>query len=417
MHLDCRLITDENKRLEECLALPSSSVVNLPPRLGGLNFEKKLIRKQVLKRTGKILLPGYSSEDEQIVDLTMNGRRVKGLTIGVELTNGQIDSLEKNILWMVKIIVKLPDGNMVEALYPQVYIVSTTEKPDILMGIPNSLVSANRVDLTIMNSFVNEGVWNSNDINLNANTVLNRKGIMTAESMSIHAKKDIANESGIMLADKMLTLNADRDVNIITNAITTTDSTATVQRTDLDSMATVFVRSRDGELNVKAGRNINMKAAQIGNAGAQSTISAGNDINFSTVQVKRTETIVWDEDSRSSTKETRDIGSNVKVSGDLKCMASQDINITATSISAGANSESLYSITPGTADNIVMKHTKDSSGKLELSAGRNLNVLSGLATCDFDEEHTSRHEFTFSESTVYKAVCGARSYWVHPTWK
>ena len=102
-------------------------------------------------------------------------------------------------------------------------------------------------------------------------------------------------------------------------------------------MAGTYVTGDKGILAMKAGRNVNLKAADIGVAGEDSkaTIKAGKDINMDTVKAGSSNDIVFDKDNYRHDKTSSDVGTSIQTEGGLALEAGRDMNATAAYVKAG----------------------------------------------------------------------------------
>ena len=87
--------------------------------------EQRLIDDQILALTGRRFLSGYSSTEEEFAALMDAGvmyAQQYQLTPGVALSAEQMALLTTDIVWLEAQAVTLPDGSIVQALVPTVYL-------------------------------------------------------------------------------------------------------------------------------------------------------------------------------------------------------------------------------------------------------------------------------------------------------
>ena len=74
-------------------------------------------------------------------------------------------------------------------------------------------------------------------------------------------------------------------------------------------MAGLYVSGPAGVLLASAGRDLNLTAAQLQNSGTGPTVlSAGNNLNLSTVSIASSQSLVWDANNRLSQSASQDVG-------------------------------------------------------------------------------------------------------------
>jgi large exoprotein involved in heme utilization and adhesion len=163
-------------------------------------------------------------------------------------------------------------------------------------------------------------------------------------------------------------------------AALTGDMVWLVARTTIDRVAGLYVTgdgaAAGGTLAVSAGRDLNLVAAQVGNAAKDggTVISAGRDVNFGTVTTSSSNTLVWDVNNRRSDSANADVGSQVQAAGAITLKAGADINARAANVQAGA--------------------------ALVAIAGNNINLVAGVNAATLDEAHQHDEKTFLHRETI-----------------
>ncbi|MDL9998621.1 DUF637 domain-containing protein [Variovorax sp. J22P240] len=358
---------------------------NMLKRLGDGHYEQRLIREQVAQLTGSRYLEGFGSDEEQYTALMNAGATFAQkfqLTPGIALTAEQMAQLTSDIVWLVEQTVTLPDGSTQRVLVPQVYV---RVRPGDIDG-NGTLLSADKVRINGAEGagdIVNRGtIAGRSVVELNADNVRNLDGgRITGGSVKLDARQDIDNIGSTIDARNSLSLNAGRDVNVVTT--TTTRQTALAESsTTIDRVAGLYVTGPGGTLQVDAGRDINLTGAVVSNRDSANPASgsgltrlnAGRDLNLDTVTEPRTRTdvLAGGFQYNSSSRET---GTVIATNGTTILGAGQDINARQADVDAG-------------------------SGLLVANAGRNLNIVDGQANDSSDYLYQSTKKGTFSNTTT-----------------
>ena len=344
-------------------------------RLGDGFYEQRLIREQVAELTGRRFLDGYASDEEQYRALLNAGATVMrqfNFKVGVELSAEQIARLTSDIVLLVEKDVTLPDGSVTKALVPQLYV--RLKEGDI--NGSGALLAADSINLQINGDANNSGtIAGRKLVSIDAQTINNLGGRITGKDAVINASQDINNRGGTMDGGDSLTVKAGRDLNL---AATTSDSaTSQATRTSVERVAALYVTNPDGTLVATAGRDINLKAAQISNSGAgTTTLAAANNINIGTVTETSTHALSWDANNNRKEALTNEVGSSIATKGDVRMLAGNDINLRGANISSD-------------------------KGAIDLSAANNVNISTATATQHVEENHqTSGSSGMFSKKTV-----------------
>ncbi len=437
-------------------------------RLGDGFYEQKLVREQIGELTGRRFLDGHASDEDQYRALLEAGATVAsawGLRPGVALTAEQMARLTSDIVWLVEQDVTLADGSTVRALMPQVYLRVMPGDLDT----NGALLAGADIDIKLRGDLVNNGA------------------IAGRQLVSIDAG-NIRNVSGGQISGQQVGLQATHDIDIIGSTVTATDAIGlkaggniTVasttrewrdngdllvqQTTTLDRVAGLYVTNKDGAgvLSVNAGGNVELRAAQLANAGTGglTAIVAGGDLSLTSVAEQRSVSLTHDARNFNNQSQLINIGTTISGAGDVVLKAGNDLNLSAANVSAanalvaqaGRDINSVAVVDTRTFDSgakskngsrevsaadgwvlgnqltggegvalqagrdlTLQATTVDSSdGGVLLSAGRNLALTTAQETHDLVVDETTRKKKTLSSTTTTTHDQSSASYAVGST--
>uniref|UniRef100_UPI002AD20068 two-partner secretion domain-containing protein n=1 Tax=Halothiobacillus sp. TaxID=1891311 RepID=UPI002AD20068 len=348
-------------------------------RLGDGFYEQRLVEEQVAQLTGRRFLAGYASDETEYKALMNAGltyAKQWHLVPGVALSAAQMAQLTSDMVWLVDKTITLPDGSTQKVLVPQVY--AYVRKGDI--NGSGSLLSAHAIDMQASGTVQNSGtIAGQSIVSLAAENVKNLGGRITGgNTVALTAKQNIDNIGGTITAGDLLSLQAGRDINIVTTAQSGENriGASSFSRTGIDQVARLGVENPDGVLQVTAGRDLNLTAAKITNAGTGQTIlQAKRDLTLSTITTGQQNNIVWNADNHMFQGNSQDVGSTINTQGNIQLAAGQDIQAKAAKITSGA-------------------------GAVDLRAGRNISLTSGQASQNWDNAYKTSSHGWFSSSTT-----------------
>ncbi len=329
-------------------------------RLGDGFYEQQLIREQVAELTGRRFLSGYASDDAQYQVLIASGvtyARQWQLRPGVALTAGQMAQLTTDIVWLVEQTVTLADGSTQQVLVPQLYAV--VREGDLT---PNgALLAGGAVHINLSGDLTNNGtILGRKVVELSAENVQNLGGRIQGDVAAVQARNDLNNIGGQISANNSLFATAGRDLNLETTTRSATSSAGgnSFACTSLDRIASLVVHNPGGTLVASAGRDLNLVAANVTNAGADGTTAlvAGRNLNLSTITTASADNIAWNAKNWLQNSSSTEMGSTVQGAGAVRLAAGQDLNARAANVQG--------------------------DGALTASAGRDLNVTAGVNTLD-----------------------------------
>ena len=337
----------------------------LEKRLGDGYYESQLVRDRLMQLKGK---PAGESEYKALMDAAVRwAQENKDVRIGMALTEDQKAALKEDIVWMVESSVLLPDGNIVKALVPEVYLAHG--KNGTLTG--SALISAENIDIRATNDILSRGTVIAGDtMRLSASDINNEGGTIKASTLMEEALRDIRN-TGTMEAENKLSLKAGQDIDLASTLHKERNKQGYTQT--IASSGKAAVTGNQGTLSMEAGRDIRMQAAAASSAG-NIAMKAGRDITMGTAAVKKDTAVTWDGNNYRHDSAARDIGSAVTAKGSLTMQSERDISIKAADIR--------------------------SEGMTAVEAGRNLTVENGKEITDLEEHHRHKERSLLSSTTT-----------------
>ena len=337
----------------------------LEKRLGDGYYESQLVRDRLMQLKGK---PAGETEYKALMDAAVRwAQENKDVRIGMALTEDQKAALKEDIVWMVESSVLLPDGNIVKALVPEVYLAHG--KNGTLTG--SALISAENIDIRATNDILSRGTVIAGDtMRLSASDINNEGGTIKASTLMEEALRDIRN-TGTMEAENKLSLKAGQDIDLASTLHKERNKQGYTQT--IASSGKAAVTGNQGTLSIEAGRDITAEAAEISSAG-NIAMKAGRDITMGTAAAKKDTTTTWDRNNYRHDSAARDIGASVTAKGSLSMQSERDISIKAADIR--------------------------SEGMTAVEAGRNLTVENGKEITDLEEHHRHKERSLLSSTTT-----------------
>ena len=337
----------------------------LEKRLGDGYYESQIVRDRLMQLKGK---PAGETEYKALMDAAVRwAQENKDVRIGMALTEDQKAALKEDIVWMVESSVLLPDGNIVKALVPEVYLAHG--KNGTLTG--SALISAENIDIRATNDILSRGTVIAGDtMRLSASDINNEGGTIKGSTILEEALRDIRN-TGTMEAENKLSLKAGQDIDLASTLHEERNKQGYTQT--IASSGKAAVTGNQGTLSMEAGRDIRMQAAAASSAG-NIAMKAGRDITMGTAAVKKDTAVTWDGNNYRHDSAARDIGSSVTAKGSLTMQSERDISIKAADIR--------------------------SEGMTAVEAGRNLTVENGKEITDLEEHHRHKERSLLSSTTT-----------------
>ena len=337
----------------------------LEKRLGDGYYESQIVRDRLMQLKGK---PAGETEYKALMDAAVRwAQENKDVRIGMALTEDQKAALKEDIVWMVESSVLLPDGNIVKALVPEVYLAHG--KNGTLTG--SALISAENIDIRATNDILSRGTVIAGDtMRLSASDINNEGGTIKASTIMEEALHTIRN-TGTMEAENKLSLKAGQDIDLASTLHKERNKQGYTET--IASSGKAAVTGNQGTLTIEAGRDITAEAAEISSAG-DIAMKAGRDITMETAAVKKDTAVTWDGNNYRHDSAARDIGSSVTAKGSLTMQSERDISIKAADIR--------------------------SEGMTAVKAGRNLTVENGKEITDLEEHHRHKERSLLSSTTT-----------------
>ena len=337
----------------------------LEKRLGDGYYESQIVRDRLMQLKGK---PAGETEYKALMDAAVRwAQENKDVRIGMALTEDQKAALKEDIVWMVESSVLLPDGKIVKALVPEVYLAHG--KNGTLTG--SALISAENIDIRATNDILSRGTVIAGDtMRLSASDINNEGGTIKASTLMEEALGDIRN-TGTMEAENKLSLKAGQDIDLASTLHKERNQQGYTET--IASSGKAAVTGNQGTLSIEAGRDITAEAAEISSAG-NIAMKAGRDITMGTAAVKKDTTTTWDRNNYRHDSAARDIGASVTAKGSLTMQSERDISIKAADIR--------------------------SEGMTAVEAGRNLTVENGKEITDLEEHHRHKERSLLSSTTT-----------------
>jgi filamentous hemagglutinin len=336
---------------------------NVHKRLGDAYYEQNLIRQQVISLTGQRYLDGYDSDQTQykaLMDAGIAYGKQLNLVPGVALTAEQMSLITGDMVWLVTQTVTLPDGSQQKVLVPQLF--AKVQSGDL--DGSGALLAGKNVSLNLSDDLNNSGRINARaNTQVVAENINNLGGLIQGDSTALQARTDINNVGGVLKGSSALAALAGRDINVVTGTRTAESADGNFARTSLDRIAGIYVDKGDGTLTLQAGRDINLTAAQVVNSSenGNTAIVAGRDLNLNAVTTGSRDNLNFDSDNWLHQSSSTQLGTEIAGKGSVGLAAGNNLLATATSINAG--------------------------GRLALSAGNDLSIVSGESRTQMDE-HT-----------------------------
>jgi filamentous hemagglutinin len=250
----------------------------------------------------------------------------------IALSASQVALLTSDIVWLVEQTVTLPDGSTQKALVPQLYV---RTQPGDLDG-SGSLLSGKDVNINLSGDLTNTGqIAGRNVVNLAANKLNNLGGRIQADDMQLSALQDLNNVGGSIAAVNSLSATAGRDLNVTSTVQQGGSTDGSVGLQKIERVASLQVSGANGQLSLTAGKDINLTAASVVNAGTGLTsLKAGNAVNLNTLTESERLDVVMEADKQyAKASQSKEVGSTVQGGGNLS-VSGKDINARAATLDA-----------------------------------------------------------------------------------
>ena len=276
----------------------------LPKRLGDGFYEQGLIRDQILNRTGKRYLDGYTDDEAMYKALMQAGIAYAedvGLSPGVSLSKEQAAALTADMVWLETKTVTV-DGKARTVLYPRVYLQPNTA---IRLLPDGSLISAGKLVIDTKEAVKNAGLIQGDSLSVRAGKITNT-GDLAGSDIALHSSEDIRQDGRITGKDRV-TLTAGRNVTMDTG-VTHLANEDTATRT-----VGIAVTGPDGVLIVSAGKDIRLAGAALQALGEKGAVvlKAGRDVTLAAKTLSMQKDMTADGDNYLRMKRQSELGTVV----------------------------------------------------------------------------------------------------------
>jgi filamentous hemagglutinin family protein len=364
-------------------------------RLGDNNYEAYLVKQQLIAQTGSALLAGQTNIGavyQGLMDSAAQQASGLGLVYGQAPTPDQLAHLTTDVVWMVEVEVA---GQKV--LAPQVYLAPTTVASiaggaqivadsvtmDVtdMMNAGGTIAGNSSVDITAKGDITNlSGAIQGGDVALkstegsiknetfaqttgdvgNMTTTIGKTAtIGSTGNLSLDAAKNIENRGAQMSAGGDAALKAGGDVvfdtienknsstatrNISDGMATGVEQTITTTTTQVKSGLTV-----GGNLDAKAGKDINFAGTDVNVAG-NAKVDAGGNLNIvareNTVSTQTKSSmegmgvgggVYGTTETNTDSFSSRNLGSNFNVGGNADLTAADTLTVQGSKVNVGGD--------------------------------------------------------------------------------
>ncbi|MFT5419723.1 MAG: filamentous hemagglutinin [Candidatus Endobugula sp.] len=398
-----------NNRLWLSSAFVTDQVAQSPDvtnkRLGDGFYEQRLVRDQITALTGNRFLGNYSNNETQYLDLLNSGvsyAQTYNLRPGIALSEDQIASLTDDIVWLEAQEIVLADGSTQQVLAPKVYL-----RPSSLVPTSaGSLIAANNIQLTNVNTFINGGTMTAKDgLSVQGVEINNRGGrLQSGGQMALTSTQNIDLTSAQISAGE-LSIDAGNQLILTTGSQSTqyTLQGGTRTQTQLGETASIEVT---GDASITTGDDFIQKGAEL-TVGGNLTADIGNDWKISGAKEIET-TRTNNNGGHANTDSTRHLASQITVGGTTTIDVDQDLTIAGANLTLGGDAQinagrditltTLTDIaeldaTSASGDHNESRQSKsesiistvlNSDGNLTLNAGRNLTSEGSIVSAEQD---------------------------------
>ena len=243
-------------------------------RLGDGYYEQRLVNDQITQITGKPYHGNYASTQEQYLALLQAGVTFAEefeLIPGVALTAEQMARLTGDIVWLVEKTVQLADGRQEQVLVPKVYL----KGQDRLQG-QGSMIAAGGTLNAQLDTLNNSATLQGQHIDIQGTDLNNLGGTIQGHTVNLEASGNIQHLGGLIEAEESLQLNAAQDLLIASNL------SQNEAHQIIGQVAHINTTQEGSTLNLQAGENLHINAAQVDAAGSLN-VQAGGDVQLNTL--------------------------------------------------------------------------------------------------------------------------------------
>ena len=299
----------------------------VPKRLGDGFYEGMLIRQQILERTGKRYLEGYSDDEREfkaLMDAGVLYAQKTGLKPGIALSEEQMAQMTSDMVWLEKQTITY-EGKPYEVLVPRVYLRPNRE---LELKADGSLVSGKKLWVETKETIRNEGFLQGQQVILEGGSLKNQ-GILQGDDLFVHTREDLESTGTIQGKDRV-ELAADRNLTIRS----TKDTLA--HQDVLDRTAGIAAEGKDGVLFLQAGNNLEVTGAVLRNLGenGKTILQAGSQLDLGTLALAAEKDMTQDSKNYLRTQRRTELGTTVETQGDIRLESEGDMKLRAANMAS-----------------------------------------------------------------------------------
>ncbi|WP_424151627.1 hemagglutinin repeat-containing protein, partial [Selenomonas noxia] len=299
----------------------------VPKRIGDGFYEQQLFAEQILRRTGKRHLDGYTDDEaafQALMDAGISYAAEMNIAPGVALTKEQIEALTSDMIWLEEREVYVR-GKKERAVYPVLYMKNTN---GLRLTAGGSLISAKNISVETTKALKNAGTLYAENIRAHAGDIEN-EGLILAKDIALTSDTDIKT-TGTIQGESSVLLDAKESIY----AQSTTEKLP--HQDVLDQTANISVKNDEGTLLMRAGRNIELTGANLSAQGKNGSIqlTAGNDIVLGTNRLQSEKDMTLDASNYLRTKRGTEFVTEIQADGNVNLAAGNDLNIRAAAIAS-----------------------------------------------------------------------------------
>ena len=315
----------------------------VPKRIGDGFYEQQLFAEQILRRTGKRHLDGYTDDEaafQALMDAGISYAEEMNIAPSVALTKEQIEALTSDMIWLEEREVYVR-GKKERAVYPVLYMKNAN---GLRLTAGGSLISAKNISVETTNALKNAGTLYGENIRAHAGDIEN-EGLILAKDVTLTSDTDLKT-TGTIQGEASVLLDAKDNIY----AESTTEKLP--HQDVLDQAADISVRGDEGTLLMRAGKNIALTGANLSAQGKNGSIqlTAGNDIVLGTKRLQSEKDMTLDSSNYLRTKRGTEFVTEIQADGNVSLAAGNDLSARAANI-ASKNAD--VSLTAGNDVNIT----------------------------------------------------------------
>lgn len=361
----------------------------VPKRLGDGFYEGMLIRQQILERTGKRYLEGYSDDENEfkaLMDAGVLYAQKTGLKPGIALSEEQMAQLTSDMVWLEKRTITY-EGKPYEVLVPRVYLRPNRE---LELKADGSLVSGKKLWVETKETIRNEGTLQGQQVILEGDSLKNQ-GILQGDDLFVHTREDLESTGTIRGKDRV-ELAADRNLTIRS----TKDTLA--HQDVLDRTAGIAAEGKDGVLFLQAGNNLEVTGAVLRNLGenGKTIFQAGSQLDLGTLALAAEKDMTQDSKNYLRTQRRTELGTTVETQGDIRLESGGDLKLRAANMASSQGEVALQA-----GGSISLEAGKAMAGDQYALSHKERGLVSRSSTeTRTDEQHEAILGSTLSGKTV-----------------